>query len=337
VGDYSFVSQNAATMNYVPGNIPYQGSGSLLAQNLFNPYLQWEETTKWQGGIDIGFYQDRILFGVNYARNQCSNQLIDYALPGVTGFNSVRKNLPATVQNTSWEFSLNTVNFKSPTLKWTSSVNLTIPRNKVIDFPGIENTLYADSLTGIIVGHPIGTLLLYRFSGMDPATGAYLVKDELGKPTSRPVKKPNLLFTPTQLYYGGFQNALQWKSVQLDFLFQFVRQWGTRSYDYWNGEFAPGFQSVGRGNQSIAVLDRWRKPGDQALVGPYLASPNFLGVLPRTDAFYTLDASYIRLKNVSLSWQMPSALCKKLGLQNCRLYSQGQNLLTFTNFSGLDP
>ncbi|MBO9573540.1 MAG: hypothetical protein J7497_15230, partial [Chitinophagaceae bacterium] len=321
-----------------PGNIRYQGSSSLYAKNLFNPYLQWEETTKWQGGIDIGLLRDRILFSATLARNRCSNQLIFYTLPGLTGFNEVRKNLPATVQNTSWEFTLNTVNFKSLALTWTSSVNLTIPRNKVIDFPDVKNTMYADSTLGIIVGRPMGTIYLYKFSGMDPATGAYLVKDKLGDPTTSSFGSPRQLFTPSTLYYGGFQNALQWKSIQLDFLLQFVRQWGTRSYDYWNGELMPGVQTTGKGNQPVAVLDRWRKPGDQALVGPYLASNGSgLGVLPGTDAFWTLDASYIRLKNVSLSWQMPPALCKKLGLQNGRLYSQGQNLLTFTNFSGLDP
>ncbi|MBO9572849.1 MAG: hypothetical protein J7497_11700, partial [Chitinophagaceae bacterium] len=236
-----------------------------------------------------------------------------------------------------WEFTLNTVNFKSLALKWATSVNLTVPRNKLVNFPGIENTQYADSTLGIIVGWPLGTMYLFKFSGMDPATGAYLVKDKLGNPTTLGEGSPRQLFIPSTLYYGGFQNAFQWKSVQLDFLFQFVRQWGTRSYDYWNGLQAPGVQASGYGNQPVTVLDRWRKPGDQTPVGPYLASPNFLGILPNTDAFYTLDASYIRLKNISLSWQMPPVLCKKLGLQNGRLYSQGQNLLTFTNFSGLDP
>ncbi|MBO9572081.1 MAG: hypothetical protein J7497_07710, partial [Chitinophagaceae bacterium] len=146
----------------------------------------------------------------------------------------------------------------------------------------------------------------------------------------------------TPLYYGGLQNSISFKSLHIDFLFQYVRQWGTRQFEFWNGEFGPGYAERGIGNQPVTVLDRWQKPGDNALHAPFSAAVNSvyrtqLTNLSNSDVFYTLNASYVRLKNVSLSWDLPSTFLKKLQLQSGRLYTQGQNLFTMTHYAGLDP
>src|SRR5438132_11336493 len=90
--------------------VAYQGISSIQVRGLTNPYLQWEETRKLQIGTDIGFFKDRIIFTANYIHNRSSNQLLQYALPTVTGFGGIAENFPATVQNTAWEFVLNTNN-----------------------------------------------------------------------------------------------------------------------------------------------------------------------------------------------------------------------------------
>ncbi|MBO9573135.1 MAG: SusC/RagA family TonB-linked outer membrane protein, partial [Chitinophagaceae bacterium] len=167
IGNYVYLSDNTA---FQP-DILYQGTRPMLVTRLNNPYVQWEETRKLQGGIDLGFWNDRILLSVTYAKNRSSNQLIQYILPLVTGFESITENFPAILENTSWEFMLNTVNLKSANLQWTSSVNLTIPQNKVVEFPNIEESSYAAFGSGIIVGQPKGVLSLVTFKGLDPATG----------------------------------------------------------------------------------------------------------------------------------------------------------------------
>lgn len=332
VGDYSFLSNNIPFAN---PDIIYQGVASLYAENLLNPYLQWEETRKLQVGMDISLWQDRLQLILGYSRNRCSNQLINYNLPAITGFPTVQENLPATLQNTSWELVLTTINLKTPRLKWSSSINLTLPRNKVISFPGIENTIYKSPFQGIIVGQPRGSIWQYHYTGMDPATGKQLVADQNGNPGTFGTNTQFISLNP--LYYGGFQHSLTYHNLSLDFLLQFMRQWGTRAFDYWNGEYIPGYALRGRGNQPLSVLNRWQKPGDQTTAGPYSAVSATLGILNQSDVFYTLDASYIRLKNVSLSWQLSPAFCKKMGLESGRVYTQAQNLFTLTRFTGLDP
>lgn len=336
INDYSYLSLYYSTN----AAIPYQNSTGLSANNIPNPHLQWEETRKLQGGIDLGFINDRIIINATYARNRSSNQLISYALPDVTGFPAITENLPATIQNTSWEFVLSTINVKGKDFNWSSSINLTIPRNKLLSFPGIENTSYADGTQGVIVGQPLGVMKVFRYAGVDPATGNYLVLDKNGKPTDNPDDPGDrtALITPMTKYYGGFQNSIGYKGFQLDFLFQFVRQIAARDLYYSNGSGNPGYFNQRYANQPVTVLNHWQKPGDNVPVGRYTVTNFGVPIWPPfSDAGYNYDASFIRLKNLSLSWQLPSAWQQKAHLQNARIYFSGQNLATFTKYTGLDP
>jgi hypothetical protein len=165
-----------------------------------------------------------------------------------------------------------------------------------------------------------------------------MVSDKNGNPTASPngTSDKSLLINTAPEYFGGFQNTFKYKGVQLDVLLQFVRQVGA---NYFFGQ-VPGQLRV---NQPVTVLDRWKAPGDAvhiqryttgALSAPLAASLNAAGVA--SDADFT-DASYIRVKNVSISWQIPGAYKKRTYFQSCRIYLQGQNLLTITKYIGLDP
>ncbi len=114
---------------------PYENIPSLQVNSLPNPHLQWELTKKLQFGVDLGFLKDRILVTANYAINRSSNELLQYSLPLITGFNSITSNFPATVQNSDWEISLNTINVKGKQFTWSSRINLTVPKNKLVAFP----------------------------------------------------------------------------------------------------------------------------------------------------------------------------------------------------------
>ncbi|THU39500.1 SusC/RagA family TonB-linked outer membrane protein [Niastella caeni] len=336
IGDYAYIS--TYSISNLP--IPYQNGTGLQVLSLPNPQLQWEETLKWQGGIDLGFIKDRIILGVVYAQNRSSNQIILNVLPSITGFSGVTQNIEATIRNLSWEFTLNTVNIKGRNFTWTSNINLTIPQNRVVKFPGIEKTAFVSGDYGVIIGHPVDVLKLYRYASVDPASGKYMVFDKSGNPTFDPDYEADrtALVSNVSKFYGGFLNSISFKRFQLDFLFQFVNQNGIRDFFYWNGSTVPGRFSSGISNQPISVLNRWQKQQDNKPIGRFT---NNIGNLPmwpvESDVYYMSDASYIRLKNLSLSWQLPPQWLQKAKLQGCLLYFRGENLVTITNYSGMDP
>lgn len=330
IGDYSFLS----TYNAIYSDIAYQSTAGLNIVGLPNPYLKWEENRKLQAGMDLGFFDDRILLNMTYARNRSSNQLLRYALPSITGFSSISQNFPATVQNTSWEFLINTVNLRSDKFNWTSGINLTIPRNKLVSFPNLAASNYAKSL---IVGQPLTTVRVTRFMGVDPTTGLYQVADIHGNPTFSPTYPDdyNIFINTLPKFYGGIQNSVTYNGIQLDFLFQFVKQTGLNSL-YYSGLSVPGEFVRGFSNQPTTVLDRWQKPGDSRPIQRYSTALLSLSNLGSSDASYG-DASFVRLKTLSVSWALPERWLHKLRLNNLDFYLRGQNLLTITRYQGLDP
>jgi TonB-linked SusC/RagA family outer membrane protein len=337
IADYSYLSIYTNTS----AQILYQGSVGFSPSGIPNPYLQWEETRKLQGGIDVGILRDRIVINATYALNRSSNQLIAYRIPSITGFTQITKNFPATVQNTSWEFSLNTTNIKGRNFTWNSSINITIPRNKLLSFSNIEKTSYGAPGTTTIVGQPLGLIRTLHFVGIDPASGLYQVADKEGKPV--PVTAyPNypadwsILISTLPAVYGGIQNSISFKGFQIDFLLQCVRQKGPRQL-YFNNIVFPGQFGYGFGNQPASLMDRWQKPGDITSHSRFNSDGSLILWPQSSDVSYNYDASYLRLKNVSLSWQLPTIWLKNSGIQSTRLNFQGQNLVTITKFSGLDP
>lgn len=329
IGDYSYLNlyQNVST----DGGY-YQGATGLAPfDNFPNPYIQWEETKKLSTSLNLGFFKDRILMDATWYRNRCSNQLgFQNFATSVTGGTGIRANRPATVQNTGWELGLNTVNIIVKDFKWTSSVNLTIPRNKLISITGTN----ADNQNDFI-NKPLGVFRVYQFLGVNPQTGLYQVQDRNGNVTSTPDASldKTIYIDMNPSFYGGFQNNFNYKGISLEMLFQFTKQRGPNSFF---GGFPGGLTNY---NQPISVLDRWQKAGDQATIQGYHAdfsAYNTFFMATQSDRAYS-DASYIRLKNVSLSYQLPSSWIKTANLQNARVFMQGQNLLTITKYVGTDP
>jgi TonB-linked SusC/RagA family outer membrane protein len=341
IGEFAYLSQYGITNN---SGIPYQGSIALNAQNIPNPHLQWEETRKINFGVDLGFFKDKVTISANFYRNRSSNQLQPYNLPTLTGFNFISKNLPAVVQNTGWELVLNSVIFKNKTFVWNSSINISIPRSaRLISYPGIENTSAATLSIGsgnIVVGQPLGITYVYKYAGINSANGRTLILNTSGNPqaSTLPSANPATIFLSTQTkYYGGLSNNISYKGVQLDFTFEFIKKVGTRDMYFGNGNVGVGnFEGATSSNQPITVLNRWQKPGDMGTVPRFSSNSNSIGNIPNSDAYYG-DASFVRLKNLSLSWQLPAAWISKMHLQGASLYMRGQNLATITNYTGLDP
>jgi TonB-dependent starch-binding outer membrane protein SusC len=329
IGDYKYLSLYNVT---TPEN-PYQGITSLAPSGLTNPYIQWEETKKIQSGLDLGFLKDRINISVTYTRNRSSNQILSYNLPSITGFQGIVSNLPALLQNSSWEFSLNSKNIHSQHFNWSTYFNVTIPQNKLVKFPDLETSSYRSQY---IIGKPIGILKMHQFYGVDQTTGQYYINDRNGKPTLSPSDSDlTKVASPFPKLYGGFQNTFQFYGFELDFLVQFVKQKGVDFLDQGTAfGLVPGVFSSGKGNQTRRVLGRWQKPGDKTDVERYSSKYSVWGYAG--DLSYR-DVSFIRLKNVSISYQLKSKWLNKGMVRNCKIYLNAQNVFTITNYHGLDP
>jgi len=321
IGDYQFINTYGST------GIPYQGVIGLTPTRLFNPDFGWEKNKKLEVALEAGFLGERIFFTAAWYRNRSSNQLVGIPLAGTTGFPSINANLDATVQNKGLEFTLRTENFKTKDFDWTTSLTIAIARNKLVSFPGLENSSYANTY---VIGQPTTIAKLYQFTGIDPQTGIYQFTDVNGDGILTTDKDRQTVADLTPEYFGGFQNQLRYKGWNLDFLFQFTRQ---QNYDFIAG--VPAGQMY---NQRTDAGNAWSGEGDLSKYQLLTAGSNSAAL--RAYYNYTssnaiiVDGSFIRLKNISLSYNLPSGI---LGTMNCRLYVQGQNVFTITPYKGADP
>jgi TonB-linked SusC/RagA family outer membrane protein len=330
IDDYQYLNR----YDVYNAGVPYQGITALKPQGLTNPYLQWEETKKLQLGLDMGVYKDKILINITYVKNTSSNQLLAYSLPITSGFSSITNNFPAKIENKSWELSISTINFSKRAFKWTSNFNLTSAKNRLLEFNNLASSSYSNLL---VVGRSINITKLYNSAGVDPNTGTYLFWDSKGEKTDNPdaITDKSIIIDRLPKFYGGLQNTLRIKGFELDILFQFVKQTAS---GYYYGDFFPG-QIYS--NEPVSVLNRWQTNGDNKPIHKYGTSDNFASVLSSLKAAESNlsygDASFIRLKNLQFSYDIPQNLTNKLRLKYSNIFIQGQNLLTFTKFDGLDP
>jgi TonB-linked SusC/RagA family outer membrane protein len=325
ITDYQYLS------TYSTNSPTYEGTTGLYPTRIANPNYGWEVDKKLEGGLELGFLNDRINLSADYYRERSANQLVAYPLPLITGFTSVEENLPAVVQNTATEFTLNTINIKSPNFKWSSSFNLTIPHNELVSYPGLACSTYRNTY---VIGQPLSITEVYHFLGVNPATGVDQYASSTG-PTDNAATTDKIPVFVGQKFYGGLQNSFQYKNFQLDVFFQFVKQTGLNYNKVAGGSQELGLENF---NEPTAYLNYWKKPGD---IVPYGAPSTNYGSDPygdyyRSDAIVS-NASYIRLKNLALSYTLPKSWQQAMHLQNARIYMQAQNLLTFTNYFGLDP
>ena len=323
IGDYQYLD------TYSFGNAQYGNVVGIYPTRLFNPDFGWESNTKWELSLELGLFNDRMRLGSTYFQNKSSNQLVGIPLPATTGFNSVNANLDATVENKGWELELTTVNIQRDNVSWEMSLNLTVPKNRLVSFPDLEGSTYANQL---VVGQPVNIAKVYRLNGVDPETGLYEFEDFNGDGAITSADDRELVKSLDPKYYGGFNNSLTIGKFGLDVLFQFTKQLG---WNYWStGGVVPG----GLANQPIEVMERWTETGDNVSIQRFTTGQSF----DANQAFqwYTLsgaaisDASFVRLKTLSLTYGIADKEKEGFG---CEIFLLGQNLLTFTNYLGLDP
>lgn len=321
IGDYKFLN------TYNTTGFDYNGVTVIEPTGIFNPRFGWEANKKLEAALELGFFNDRVLLNTSWYQNRSSNQLIGIPLAATTGFSSLTGNFDATVENTGFEVDLHTVNLKSKHFKWRTNFNITLPKNKLIKFEGLETSTFANKL---VIGEPLTIVHLYQALGVDTETGLYQFEDfnEDGNITRFEDRQVKEDFAPK--FYGGLGNTFSYKNVTLDFFFQFKKQ---KAFNELRYTATPGF----KGNASVILLDRWQEPGDTNPI--QLASFGFSPSIGPSELYQSesnaavSDASFIRLRNISLNYQVPTI---KNGM-DINVYIQGQNLLTITNYKGSDP
>jgi TonB-dependent starch-binding outer membrane protein SusC len=329
IGDYKYLDSWTAT------NSPYNGLAGLRPSRLFNPGYSWQVSRKLEAALDLGFFSNRLLLSAAWYRNRSSNQLVNYPLPVQTGFTSIVLNLPALVQNTGLEISVTSKNIEARNLSWSSSFTVSVPRNKLVSFPGLASSSYANNY---VEGEPLTVIYRYKFLGVDPATGVYSFLDPNGDSILNNSDRV-VLGSLSPKFYGGFGNDISYRSWVFSCFFEFRKTLGLNYLASLTGSNIPGFAPL---NQPVAVWERWQHPGDAAAVQRFIGksgNPAYTAAasyMPASNGVYS-DASFIRLKNISLAYELPGAWLQKRGLQNARLYINAQNLLTFTRYKGADP
>lgn len=312
ISDYAYLSTYV-----VNGSNTYQNISILKPSRIFNRRFHWEVTKKMEAATELGFMKDRLLLTANYYRNRSDNQLVNYPLPTITGFPSYQANLPAIVQNMGWEFDLKALVIENQKFRWATTANFTLPKNKLVKFDNIENSSYANTLK---VGYDITRVYGNHFVGVNAETGIAQYTDKEGQIATSPYSF-HTIGKRTPDFYGGFGNNFSYKNFQLDIFTQFAKQ-----ASFGNLAFAQfGFQAV---NGYQILTTRWSNIGDNALL-PKVSSNQRHGTsqISRSNANY-FDITYLRLKNVSLVYNLPASLSKKIGSQSIKLSVVAQNIFT---------
>lgn len=325
IGDYQYLDSWTNTAN------AYQGQTGLRPTRLYNPHYGWEEIRKLDLGLDLAFFKGRLSLTADWFRHRSSNQLISSSLPDQTGFTSIIRNIPAVIQNKGLELSITSVNVKGKDFSWNATLNVTVQRNKLLAFEGLATSNYA---TRYIIGKPISLNIGYTYLGIDPATGVYRFDDK-NKDGLLNNQDYSYQGTTNPDFFGGLNNIFNYKHFELSFLFEFRKQTGRHAifgYSYFPGSMV---------NQPVAVLDRWRKAGDVSTYQQFTQSYGSAAALAagqaqNSSAAWT-DASFVRLKNLALYYSLPATLTRKIKSTSVKVFLQGQNLLTLTDYIGADP
>jgi TonB-dependent starch-binding outer membrane protein SusC len=337
-GSYGLTGNDAGFGDFAQlglwGAAKYNNISGLVPTQLANPALKWEKSAQTDIGIDFGFFNNRLTGEVDYYVRNTRDLIYNVPVPGTSGFATQTVNI-GSMQNKGVELVLNSVNVSSKSFKWSSSFNLSKNRNKVTKLDGDQTLIPGNDgryMNSLIVGEGIGVFYGPRFAGADPANGDALYYLPDGKTTTNDYNDAGdfVVGDPNPDWIGGLNNNISYKGIELSVLFQ-----GVFGNEVMNG--AGGFMSASFDwfdNQTKDQLNRWQKAGDVTNVPQLrLGYGNGIGASSR----YVEDASYIRLKNITLAYNVDSKLLNKLRIRSARIYLTGVNLATFTKYSGWDP
>jgi len=362
VSDFAYLSsyQISASSGYSFNNAPLQG---IIPDALGTRDLTWETTAQTDVGFDLGFLKNRIIFTTDYYKKTTRDLLLNASLAPSIGYLTGFKNI-GKVQNQGWEFSLNTRNIETSKFSWSSNLNISFNRNKVLQLneeqPNLQTRITWGNFSSTpyiaIPGKPIALFNGYVFNGIyqyddfnQLPNGTYVLKDGIpnnGLPRASiepgyvkykdingdGIVNANDITTignPNPKHFGGFSNNLSYNSFDLNVFFQW--SYGNELMNV-NRIVFEGGEPRSYLNQFASFEKRWSptnpsnelyKVGGQ---GPLVYSSRIIE-----------DGSYLRLKTISLGYSISQQLLRNIKFNSLRVYVSGQNLLTLTGYSGVDP
>jgi len=309
-------------------------TGVRLTQ-LGDPSLGWEESTQRNLGLDFSLFGGRVSGSLDGYIKTNENLLLNRPLVADASVGGgITKNLGA-VENRGFEVLINTVNLDRGGFSWTSSFNIGVNRDKITRL--LDDTTQRIG-TGLTVGESQGYYYLYRWAGVNPADGRSMWYDNNGNITYSPraIIDQRPVGTIYPLSSGGFINTFTYRGLSLSTFFQFVYKQSTFTQQV--GFFL--LDPTRNDNLSDDILERWTTPGNLTsvpkLYAAAAAEPGSQSNILSSDRFLE-DASYVRLKTLTLGYDLPSAWARRLRMKRVNVYVQGQNLITWTHYKGLDP
>lgn len=329
VGNQEGIGSFASRALYsITGRGTYDGGQAAFNSQLENPDLRWEEKSTLNFGIDFGILKNRISGTVDLYNSITTNLFLNDQLSRTTGFSAINRNL-GTLQNRGIEVLLNTTNISSGDFKWNTTINYAFNQNEITALT--PTTPERGVISGTLinkVGNPVNSLWLVEYAGVNPQTGAQQFRNLSGEVTSTYSPNDAQLYGPTLApHTGGITNTVSFKGIEVSALFSFAVGNYIFNNDRTNVEIPDYY-----GDQvSRALLTEWKKPGDITQI------PNPL--LPhRTNITHFMEkGDFVRLRNLTVGYNFPKTLLLRTKITTARIYFQGQNLWTGTDFQGFDP
>ncbi len=347
IGNYLALAQ-MGSVNYSFGGTLYTG---LAPTRLANSDLKWEKTTQYNVGLDLSLLDRKINFVFDVYYKKTNDLLISVPVPLTSGYASVLQNIGG-VENKGIEIGLNTENLKTENFSWNSNLVFSANRNKVVAigngvnqfFPVVPNgSLLQQQPVTVKVGLPLGTFWGYRTNGIfqtqeevntqpkinslaNTKVGDRKYVDTNGDGVITALDKGNLGSSQPK-FVGSFSNSISYNDFDLNFSFQ--GSYGAKIFNALNQQLE--ISTLGT-NASTALVDRWTPTNPSNEIPRASSSP--LGIVSER---YVEDASFLRLKLITLGYTLPKSASKKLGAKSVKFYVSAENLVTWTKYSGYDP
>lgn len=322
---------------YLPkysANTTYNGQPAIRPSNIGNPDFDWEYVDEFNAGFDLSlFHSQRIKLTADIYNKITRNMFVELPPPATGGAGSGGTVLlsSARMGNKGVEFSLSGDVIKTKNFNWNIGTNAGYNKNKILRVSDVTDQTPDGDTRIIKVGLPYGTYYAPQWAGVDPATGDALYYNRDGSVTNVYNAEQQAVPMSAVMYpklTGGITTSVRWKNLALNVLFSYVS-----NVQRWNNiDFYIENETYMGSNQSRRMLyDRWKKPGDVALLQRIDVPRNFTSKDIQ-------DASFMRLRNIKLSYSIPATLLQATRIfKSADIFAQGENLYTWTSWRGLDP
>ncbi len=332
---------NFSSRRLIGTGFNYNDSPGFALSAIGSPNLKWENTKQFDVGLDLGFLNNRINFSADYYRKNTTDLLQNRPIPSTTGFGSILENI-GSMKSSGFDFTINSSNFVGA-FKWNTSFNISTTKNEITELYSNQPVTGSFVTRTAAVGQPMGVFFLIKSLGVNPANGNMMYQDLDGNGLINDLDR-QYLGNPIPKIFGGITNNFSYKGIDLSVFFQYAA--GHKIYNM-SAEGLGGYESLGANINAAgtsvptnisreAFENRWT-PSNTGAKFPRAVGGTAGTLNSQRSSRYLQDGDYLRLKNITLGYNLPKSLLNKAKINNVRVYVTGQNLLTFTKYTGFDP